>query len=106
MGDSVLPVYSAEIHTKNKFKFKYGRIEIRAKLPSGDWLKPTIALLPNDNTYGGWPASGGIAIVESRGNKNLTNQKDLSVGANVVEHTLHWGPNFRHNKWFKTHYEM
>ena len=41
---------------------------MRAKLPIGDWLWPAIWLLPRDNQYGGWPASGEIDIVESRGN--------------------------------------
>nr|XP_006815539.1 PREDICTED: beta-1,3-glucan-binding protein-like [Saccoglossus kowalevskii] len=32
----------------------------------------TIWMLPQRNPYGGWPASGEIDIVESRGNVNLT----------------------------------
>ncbi|KAH8267860.1 hypothetical protein KR026_009461 [Drosophila bipectinata] len=34
------PVFSAQIHTRNSFSFKYGKIEVRAKLPKGDWLFP------------------------------------------------------------------
>lgn len=36
------PVISSQISTKNKFSFKYGKIEIRAKLPRGDWIYPGI----------------------------------------------------------------
>lgn len=36
----VPPVNSSQIHTRNAFNFKYGRVEIKAKLPKGDWLLP------------------------------------------------------------------
>ena len=38
--DIVLPVQSARIRTINSFSFLYGRVEVRAKLPRGDWLWP------------------------------------------------------------------
>ncbi|CAD7005985.1 unnamed protein product [Ceratitis capitata] len=41
------PVSSARINTKDKFSFQYGRIEIDAKLPEGDWLFPYIMLVPD-----------------------------------------------------------
>lgn len=62
------PVMSAKITTTESFKFKYGRVEVKAKLPKGDWLWPAIWLLPRHNEYGNWPASGEIDIMESRGN--------------------------------------
>lgn len=31
---------SARIRTVNTFSFKYGRVEVRAKMPIGDWLWP------------------------------------------------------------------
>lgn len=34
------PVTSSRLTTKQKFSFKYGRVEIKAKLPKGDWLYP------------------------------------------------------------------
>lgn len=34
------PVVSAKLNTKNSFRFRYGRVEIRAKLPKGDWIFP------------------------------------------------------------------
>lgn len=34
------PVVSAKLNTKNSFNFRYGRVEIRAKLPKGDWIFP------------------------------------------------------------------
>uniref|UniRef100_A0A182KEJ1 CBM39 domain-containing protein n=1 Tax=Anopheles christyi TaxID=43041 RepID=A0A182KEJ1_9DIPT len=34
------PVVSAKLNTKHHFRFRYGRVEIRAKLPKGDWIFP------------------------------------------------------------------
>lgn len=36
----VPPINSSQIHTANTFRFKYGKIVIRAKLPKGDWIMP------------------------------------------------------------------
>ena len=58
---------SGKITTENKFSFKYGRIDFRAKLPSGNGLWPALWLLPNDDTYGTWAASGEIDVMEARG---------------------------------------
>lgn len=58
---------SGKITTKDKISFKYGRIDFRAKLPSGDGLWPALWLLPNDDTYGVWAASGEIDVMEARG---------------------------------------
>lgn len=38
--DMIPPVLSAQISTFNSFKFLYGKILIRAKLPRGDWIFP------------------------------------------------------------------
>lgn len=46
---------------------RYGRFEIRAKLPVGQGLWPAIWMLPDDAPYGGWAASGEIDIMEARG---------------------------------------
>lgn len=55
---------------KSQFKadFKYGRIEVRAKLPRGQGLWPAIWMMPTDSKFGGWPRSGEIDIMEGRGN--------------------------------------
>lgn len=34
------PVISGRLNTKSSFAFQHGRIQIRAKLPRGDWLYP------------------------------------------------------------------
>ena len=45
----------------------YGRIEVRAKLCSGRGTWPAIWMLPNVYTYGAWPASGEVDIMEMVG---------------------------------------
>ncbi len=50
-------VQSARMRTVNSFSFNYGRVEVRAQLPSGDWLWPAIWMLPKHDGYGQWPAS-------------------------------------------------
>lgn len=56
---------SARMVTKNKGDWKYGRIEVKAKVPLGKGLWPAIWMLPTDWKYGGWPASGEIDIMEN-----------------------------------------
>ena len=58
---------SARLVTKNKGDWKYGRIEVRAKIPAGLGSWPAIWMLPTDWEYGGWPASGEIDIMEHVG---------------------------------------
>lgn len=58
---------SARLLTRGKQSWKYGRFEIRAKLPSGRGTWPAIWMLPKEWQYGGWPASGEIDIMEHVG---------------------------------------
>ena len=55
---------SARLVSKNKGDWKYGRIEVRAKLPHGKGIWPAIWMLPTQSKYGGWPKSGEIDIME------------------------------------------
>ena len=61
------PFTSARLKTKGRFAKRYGRFEIRAKLPTGKGVWPAIWMLPEENKYGGWAASGEIDIMEARG---------------------------------------
>ncbi len=58
---------SARLTTKNKGDWKYGKFEIRAKMPTGRGTWPAIWMLPTVNKYGGWPHSGEIDIMEHVG---------------------------------------
>jgi beta-glucanase (GH16 family) len=59
---------SARIKTQNKFSFTYGRVEVRAKLPSGGGTWPAIWMLGDNITTVGWPSCGEIDIMEHTGN--------------------------------------
>lgn len=40
-GAQILPpVITGKITTRNHFNFKFGKIEVRTKLPGGSWLIP------------------------------------------------------------------
>jgi len=57
--------HSGGIKTAGKFNFTYGKIEVRAKFTQGQGSWPAIWLMPDDPaSYGGWPASGEIDIME------------------------------------------
>lgn len=67
-GDEGTRYYtSARMRTANKGDWKYGRIEVKAKIPYGQGLWPAIWMLPTDWEYGGWPSSGEIDIMEHVG---------------------------------------
>lgn len=56
---------SARVTTNGKAEWKYGRFEIKAKLPYGQGLWPAIWGLPSDDAYGRWPSSGEFDAMES-----------------------------------------
>lgn len=78
---------SARIRTKGKGDWKYGKFEIRAKMPVGKGLWPAIWMMPTDNVYGGWAASGEIDIMEYLGHDTTK-----------VYGTLHYGGSWPNNK--------
>ena len=97
-GSIINPVKSARLNTKAGATIKYGRVEVEAKIPAGDWLWPAIWMMPVEDTYGPWPASGEIDIMESRGN-NWTYR--VQGGNNIVSSTLHWGPDPENDQWWQ-----
>ena len=77
---------SARLTTKGKGDWKYGRFDIRAKLPYGQGLWPAIWMMPAESVYGGWAASGEIDIMEYLGHE-----------PRKVYGTLHYGGSFPEN---------
>lgn len=77
---------SGRIRTKHRGDWQYGRIEVRAKMPIGQGIWPAIWMLPTDEKYGGWAASGEIDIMEYLGQK-----------PNEVLGTLHYGGGWPRN---------
>ncbi|MEO6253586.1 MAG: family 16 glycosylhydrolase [Ferruginibacter sp.] len=70
---------SARLLSKNKYSFKYGRIEVRAKFPTGVGTWPAAWMLGDNIGTVGWPACGETDIVEHLG-------RDL----NKIYGTLHY----------------
>ena len=56
---------SARLNTRDRFAFRYGRIEARIKLPAGQGVWPAFWLLPQQDKYGTWAASGEIDVMEA-----------------------------------------
>lgn len=81
---------SARLHTDNKFEFKYGRIDVRAAMPSavGTWTAIWLLNKKYDIKLPAkyWPSGGEIDIVEYLGE-----EKRKILG------TAHFGKNFPDN---------
>ncbi|MBQ6886781.1 MAG: family 16 glycosylhydrolase [Lachnospiraceae bacterium] len=84
---------SGKIISKDKVSFTYGRVDFRAKLPAGQGLWPALWLLPNDESYGTWAASGEIDVMEARGRVT-----------NATSGTIHYGGAWPNNKYTGTDY--
>ncbi len=77
---------SSRVRTRLKGDWKYGRLDIRAKLPAGRGMWPAIWLMPTDDAYGGWPNSGEIDIMELIGHEPGTVYGTLHYGDPVKRH--------------------
>ena len=55
---------SARLLSKGKFSFKYGKVDISAKLPAGGGTWPALWMLGDNIGSAGWPACGEIDIME------------------------------------------
>lgn len=60
---------SARILSMNKFSFKYGKVEIKAKLPAGIGTWPALWTLGSNINTVGWPACGELDIMEHKGSQ-------------------------------------
>jgi beta-glucanase (GH16 family) len=58
---------SARLNTKGRAEFLYGKVEIRAKLPTGRGTWPALWMLGANIDQAGWPACGEIDIMENVG---------------------------------------
>lgn len=82
---------SGRIRSKRRGDWQYGKFEIRAKLPPGQGVWPAIWMLPTDERYGGWAASGEIDILEFKGQE-----------PSVLWGTLHYGGAWPRNRYSGT----
>lgn len=86
VGANILPpIMSGRLNTNNSFTFQYGRIEVRAKLPAGDWIYPIISLeVANDNNKReGWTQPV-IRIASASGNSHLRSVHSTDLSGHVL----------------------
>lgn len=80
-ADGNVTYTSGRVNTQNKHDFKYGKFEVRAKVPSGKGFLPAFWMMPTDeNLYGQWPKCGEIDIMEVLGDSTDTTYSTLHFG--------------------------
>lgn len=72
---------SSRIITEGKKEFKYGRFDIRARMPYGQGIWPAIWMLGSNFRQVGWPHCGEIDIMEMIGGQGRES---------IVHGTVHW----------------
>ncbi len=79
---------SARLITKGKKDMKFGRLEIKAKIPAGRGSWPALWMLASQTTYGTvfWPDQGEIDIMEHVGYDPAV--VHASVHTNIFNHIL------------------
>lgn len=77
---------SASIHTRDKFTFRYGMMEVRARIDTAKGLWPAIWTLGESK---GWPSNGEIDIMEFY-------RKDDNP---VIMANAAWGDHWNSTKW-------
>ena len=84
---------SARLKTRRRdgtplFTKRYGRFEIRARVPWGKGLWPALWMLPQDDVYGTWAASGEIDLMEIVGEKPHEVLGSIHFGATFPKRSL------------------
>jgi len=72
---------STRMLTKDKFEFKYGKVEVRAKIPEGGGTWPAIWMLGANFDTVGWPTCGEVDIMEHAGNNQGTVQSAMHTSS-------------------------
>lgn len=86
---------SAYVTTAGKFSFCFGRLEFRAKLPTGQGMWPALWTMGDNyftlgNDEVAWPRCGEIDVMELVG---TSGESGNPFANKTVWTTLHWGPN-------------
>jgi beta-glucanase (GH16 family) len=100
-GDNV-PYHSGGIQTSTKFSFRYGKVEVRAKFKQGQGSWPAIWMMPEiPVSYGGWPNSGEIDIMEHVNKEGFIHQTihnaqvtDANGGSVATHRTIYKATDF------------
>ena len=79
---------SARIHTQDKYEFKYGRIEMRAKLPNWEGMWPAFWMMGANYDTLGWPFCGELDILEHGDYVKSSTIDDPGL----ISAAVHYGP--------------
>lgn len=82
--DLAPPVVSSQLTTSGRFSFLYGRVQIEAKLPTGDWIYPQLWLQPQGNAYDNTDYRSGLIVVGSmkrNGTESVVVEQGVILGA-------------------------
>ena len=71
---------SGRINTYHLHAFTYGRVEARIRVPQGQGFLPAFWMMSDDESYGSWPKSGEIDIMEILGSDTDTLYGTLHYG--------------------------
>ncbi len=82
---------SGKVRTRGLHSWKYGRIEVRAKVPAGQGMWPAVWMMPANDYYGKWPLSGEIDILEAVNIGARCDGCKGGVGENRTVSALHFG---------------
>jgi beta-glucanase (GH16 family) len=73
---------SARLKTLGLFSFTYGRLEWRAKLPTGVGMWPALWMMGTNNVTISWPGCGEIDVCENFGADQYQNWGSIHTGTN------------------------
>lgn len=82
---------SGKVRTRGLHAWRYGRIEIRAKVPPGQGAWPAVWMMPAHDIYGPWPLSGEIDILEAVNIGAKCKVCEGGKGENRTISALHFG---------------
>ncbi|XP_017759246.1 PREDICTED: beta-1,3-glucan-binding protein 1-like [Eufriesea mexicana] len=85
LGPFILPpIISGRLNTRSSFAFLYGRIQVRAKLPYGDWIYPLITLESIDRHKTNITEYCDIIIALATGNPSLKSQNGQDLSGHIL----------------------
>lgn len=82
---------SGKVRTRGLHAWRYGRIEVRAKVPPGQGPWSAVWMMPDADAYGRWPLSGEIDILEAVNIGAKCKLCDGGRGENRTISALHFG---------------
>lgn len=89
---NILQFYtSGKVRTRGLHAWRYGRIEVRAKVPPGQGTWPAVWMMPAEDIYGPWPLSGEIDILEAVNIGAKCKVCEGGKGENRTISALHFG---------------